>query len=85
MFDARPDWQLPDGYALGFETSNELLLDAGQCLAGMMDNGWFAGMVIMLFDGVHRVGGRGAGFVDARNGAVTYGAAVVPGYRSASG
>ncbi len=58
---------------------------AGQCFAGMVNYGWFARMMVMLCNGVHRVVGRRAVLVDAGNGAVTDGAAIVPGYGGASG
>lgn len=58
---------------------------AGQCFAGMVNNGWFTWMMVMLFDRVHRVVGRRAVLVDAGNSAVTDGAAIMPGYGSPDG
>ena len=53
---------------------------AGQSLARMMNNGGFAGMMVMLLDGVHRVGSRGAALVNTGHGAVADRAAIVPGH-----
>jgi hypothetical protein len=62
-----------------------LLLRAAQCLAGMKHHGRFAGMVVMLSDRVHRVGGGSAALVDPGNGPVTDSTAIMPRYRGASG
>lgn len=51
----------------------------------MMDNVRLAGMMIMFLDRVHRVVSGSAMFVDASNGAVANGAAVVPRYGGTSG
>ena len=46
----------------------------------MINNIRFTGVMIVFLDGIHRVGGRGAMFVDASHGPVTDGAAIVPTY-----
>jgi hypothetical protein len=48
-------------------------------------NSWFAGVVIMLLDWVHRVSGRCAALVNTGNSAVTDSTAIVPRYGGAGG
>jgi hypothetical protein len=62
-----------------------LLPRAAQCFAGMKHHSRFAGMVVMLSDRVHSVGGGSAALVDAGNGTVTDSTAIMPIYSGASG
>src|SRR6185437_1081601 len=50
-----------------------------------MQDGRLAGMMIMLAYAVHRIVRRGSKLVHSDNGAVTNGAAIVPGHAGADG
>ena len=58
---------------------------ASQCFARMEYDIRLARVVVVLFDRVHRVGGRSAALVDSGNGPVTNSTAIVPRYGSAGG
>ena len=70
-------------FAIG--SAHSLFRRASQCSAIVEYDIWFARMVVMFFDGVHRVVGSRAALVDPSDGAVTNSATIVPGYRGASG